>query len=235
MSNPEGEPDPWPVTVLGVSDDGDPHQDADPKAGLTTLPGEISLELLRTAPGVTLGSAIARRPQLVERIRQIPGIGVVRTSSSGGTVGPGGENWLGFMAVGKLPDPCPRPLDQLTRALRRYLEDRLRPYGVRLDLGRVDGAWCPGFSDLAINGRKLAGLGLRLTGGFGLVRGVVAVRPPDREELERLNSCHLVFGPGLDYSRLTTLAEIPGLGQVDREGAIRLLGAPPQPPAKMSP
>lgn len=234
MSAAGGGVDPWPVRVLGVSDEDDPQIAADLKGGLTADPGEITLQLLRTSRGVTLGSALARQPELVDRIRQIEGIGAVRTSSIGGTVGPGGEHWLSFLAVGRLPDPCPRPLDRLTSALRAFLEDRLSSYGVRLELGRVEGAWCPGFSDLAIEGRKLVGLGLRLTAGWGLVRGVVAVSPPDREELERLSACHLVFGPGLDYSRLASLAEIPGLEGMDREAAIRLLGNQSQLPAKMS-
>jgi len=188
------------------------------------MPGEITLQLLRTSRGVTLGSALARRPELVAQIRRIEGIGVVRTSPIGGTVGPGGDHWLGFLAVARLPDPCPRPLDRLTSALRTFLEDRLSSSRVHLEQGRVEGAWCPGFSDLAIDGRKLAGLGLRLTAGWGLVRGVVAVSAPDREELKCLDACHLVFGPGLDHSRLTSLAELPGLAGTDRAAAIRLLG-----------
>ena len=224
---------PWPVSVVGATDEEDLRLIADPRSGLTAEPGEITLQLLRSSRGVTLGSSLVRQPELVAKIRQIEGIGAVRTSPIGGTVGPGGEHWLGFLAVAKLPDPCPNPLDRLTWSLRTFLEERLSSVGVRLDQGRVDGAWCPGFSDLAMEGRKLAGLGLRLTGGWGLVRGVVAVSPPDPEELRSLDACHLVFGPGLDYSRLTSLAEIEGLAGTDREAAIRLLGDVAQLPAKM--
>ncbi|HUY10071.1 MAG TPA: hypothetical protein VMW80_11630 [Candidatus Dormibacteraeota bacterium] len=224
MTDATRRPDPWPVTVVGVTDEDDPRLASDPRGGLTAMPSEITLQLLRTSRGVTLGSALARRPELVAQIRRIEGIGVVRTSPIGGTVGPGGDHWLGFLAVARLPDPCPRPLDRLTSALRTFLEDRLSSSRVHLEQGRVEGAWCPGFSDLAIDGRKLAGLGLRLTAGWGLVRGVVAVSAPDREELKCLDACHLVFGPGLDHSRLTSLAELPGLAGTDRAAAIRLLG-----------
>ncbi|MGC2192460.1 MAG: hypothetical protein WA751_09025 [Candidatus Dormiibacterota bacterium] len=234
MSHLPGTADPWPVQVVGVTDEDDPRLAADPRGGLTAKAGEVTLQLLRTSKGVTLGSALARNPALVSQIRQIQGIGRVRTSTIGGTVGPGGEHWLSLLAVARLPDPCPRPLDRLTTALRGFLDDRLRSFGVHLELGRVEGAWCPGFSDLAVDGRKLVGLGLRLTAGWGLVRGVVAVSPPDQGELERLDACHRVFGPGLDYSRLTSLAELPGLSGTDREAAIRLLGESAELPAKMS-
>ena len=234
MTEPAGTADPWPVNVAGVTNEDDPRLAADPQGGLTARAGEITLQLLRTAQGVTLGSALVRKPELVAQIREIAGIGTVRTSAIGGTVGPGGEHWLSFLAVARLPDPCPRPLDCLTSGLRAFLQDRLGPFGVRLDQGRVDGAWCPGFSDLSVDGRKLVGLGLRLAAGWGLVRGVVAVSPPDQEEVRRLDACHLVFGPGLDYARMTSLAELPGLAGTDRVAAIRLLGDSAQVPAKMS-
>jgi hypothetical protein len=222
------------VNVVGVGDEEDPQLESDPRAGLTAEPGQITLRLLRSQPGVTLGSTLARKPEVVDRIRQIPGIGTVRISPIAGTVGPGGEPWLGFLAVARLPEPCPKPLDLLNQSLLAFLEERLRPYGVRLELGRVDGSWCPGFSDIGLGGRKLAGLGLRLTKGWGLVRGVVAVSPPGAEELQRLDQCHRAFGPGLDYATFTSLAEIPGLSGVDQAAAAQLLGDAPGPPAKMS-
>jgi len=234
MSDAARPPGPWPVLVAGTADEEDPRLLADPRGGLETEPGEITLLLLRSTRGVTLGTALLRRPEVVAEIRRIHGIGAVRTSPLGGTVGPGGEHWLGFLAVARLPDPCPRPLDRLTDSLCAFLEDRLRPFSVQLTKGRVDGAWCPGFSDLAIDGRKLAGLGMRLTAGWGLVRGVVAVRPPSPEELHSLDLCHRVFGSGVEADRLISLAEIDGLAGIDLEGAIRLLGNSPQAPAKMS-
>jgi hypothetical protein len=208
---------------------------AEPRAGLTSAIGEISLLLLLSRPGVTLGSGLTRKPELAAEIRRIPGIGEVRTSPIAGTVGPGGEHWLGFLAVSRLPQPCPRPLDCLTESLRTFLEERLRPSAVRLSQGSVDGAWCPGFSDLSVDGRKLAGLGLRLTVGWGLIRGVVAVCPPDPEELAALDACHRVFGPGVDGTRLISISELPGLAGTDRDAAARLLGGPDLAPAKMGP
>jgi len=234
VNHAAGVADAWPVTVVGVTDEDDPRLVTDPRGGLAPESAEMSLQLIRTSAGVTLGSSLARRPELVDQIRQIEGIGRVRTNTIGGTVGPGGEHWLSLLAVARLPDPCPRPLDRLIAALHTFLEGRLSAFGVRLEPGRVDGAWCPGFSDLAVDGRKLVGLGMRLTGGWGIVRGVVAVSPPDPSELRRLDACHQLFGPALDFSRFGSLAGLPGLGGVDREAAIRLLGGWAKPPAKMS-
>lgn len=225
---------PWPVSVAGVAHEDDPRLQADPRAGLAAGVGEITVLFLRGARGVTLGSSLTRQAGLVARVRQIPGLGKVRTSTIAGTVGPSGEHWLGFLAVAQLPQPCARPLDCLVWSLRAFLEQRLHPFGVRLEQGRVDGAWCPGFSDLGLAGRKLAGLGLRLAGGWGLVRGVVAVSPPGRRELECLDCCHRIFGPGLDFERLISLAELPGLAGIGREEAAALLGSVDQPTAKMS-
>jgi hypothetical protein len=222
------------VKVVGQGDEDEAQLESDPKAGLTPGPGQIWLRLLLGRPGVTLGSTLARKPKVVERIREIPGIGVVRISPIAGTVGPSGEHWLGFLAVARLPEPSPRPLDTLTQSLLAFLEKRLEPYGVRLQVGRIDGAWCPGFSDIGLGGRKLAGLGLRITKGWGLVRGVVAVSPPAVEELQRLDECHRAFGPGVDRATFTSLAEIPGLEGTDREAAARLLGGVAEAPEKMS-
>lgn len=224
----------WPVVVAGIADESDPRLVHDPRAGLSARSGEITLLFLLGERGVTLGSSLTRQPGLVERIRQIPGIGVVRCSTIAGTVGPSGEHWLGFLALARLPQPCPRPLDRLTGSLRNFLEGRLSPFGVRLSQGRVDGSWCPGFSDLGWEGRKLAGLGLRLAQGWGLVRGVVAVSPPGADELECLDRCHRLFGPGLERGRLISLADLPGLAGVDRETAARVLGGLDWSAAKMS-
>ncbi len=215
------------MEVAGTAEEDDPGIASDPRAGLEPVPARVRLLLLRGRQGVTLGSALSRRPEVVERIRRVPGLGVVRLSPIGGTVGPQGENWLGLAGVAGIPEACPRPLDRLTGAVRAFLEDRLQPFAVELRPGRVAGAWCPGFSDLSWGGRKLVGLGFRLSARQGLIRGAVAVRPPGPAELRALDLCHLAFGPGVDPRSLVSLAEIPGLETVDRDGAIRLLGGGP--------
>jgi hypothetical protein len=183
-----------------------------------------------TSPrGVTLGSALTRKPGLVEAIRLVPGIGEVRLSPIGGTVGPSGESWLGLAFMARLPNPCPRPLDQLMAGVTGFLRGWLGPRAAALEQGRVDGAWCPGFSDLAVDGRKLVGLGFKLTRDTAVVRAIIGVRRPGPDELLALDACHRVFGPGLDPGRLGWLADVIELPELDQAGAVRMLLGPQLP------
>jgi lipoate-protein ligase A len=72
---------------------------------------------------------------------------------------------------------------------------------------RVDGAWCPGFSDLAVGGRKLAGLGFRVTRERVVMRGVMAVRAMDDADFGVLVSCHRLIGVELRHDAAVSLAE----------------------------
>ncbi len=179
---------------------------------------------LLSRPGVTLGPSLARRPQVVAAISAIPGIGEVRLSPIGGTVGPGGPGWLSLLFAVHLPPEVPRPLDQVLDLVGSWLHDRLG--GIDLQRGRVGGAWCPGFSDLAVGGRKLVGVGFKLRRDEALARAVICVRAPTGQELEALNSCHLAFGEGVAAHSLTSLAEALGHPGLTREAAMELLGIP---------
>lgn len=223
------------VQVLGAIEETDPGLDRDPRAGLDPLPGELLVLLLLTPPGVTLGTGITRRPHLLSAIRALPELGPIRLSPMPGTVGPGGEHWLAFQAAARLPLTEARPLDLLCHTVQRFLEQSLQAQGVELTQGRVEGAWCPGSSDLGLSGRKLCGLAIRLSAGLGLVRGVLAVSPPEAAELAALDACHRLFSGGLDPRRMVSLSEIPGLAGLNRAGAVALLGGTPAQPAKMKP
>lgn len=173
-------------------------------------------------PGVTLGPSLARRPEVVERIRAVAGIGEVRTSPIGGTVGPGGPAWLSLLFALRLPPGLPRPLDQVLEVVSSWLEARLED--LRLGRGRVAGAWCPGFSDLSVDGRKLVGVGFKLRRDQALARAVLAVHPPTASELQALNLCHLAFGAGVAAESLVSLAELKAQPGMTREQALELLG-----------
>jgi hypothetical protein len=197
------------------------------------IPSEPSRALvlpLLSRSGVTLGPSLARRPEVVAAISAIPGIGEVRLSPIGGTVGPGGPGWLSLLFAVHLPAGVPRPLDQVQGLVSTWLRDRLG--GVELERGRVTGSWCPGFSDLALGGRKLVGVGFKLRRDEALARAVICVRLPTDQELEALDSCHLTFGEGVTASSLTSLAEALGRPGLTREAAMELLGIP-APPAGM--
>lgn len=181
---------------------------------------------LSSPKGVTLGPSLRRHPGVVAAIRAIPGIGEVRLSRIGGTVGPGGPDWLSVLYAARLPEASSRPLDQLLDVVQAWWERRLGA----LDRGRVDGAWCPGFSDLSVGGRKLIGVGFKLRGDRALVRTVVGVRRPSDYDLARLDACHRAFGPGIDSDSMCWLTEL-----LDVSDTVGLLGAPGPPAEKISP
>ncbi|MGA9775951.1 MAG: hypothetical protein WBU92_08535 [Candidatus Dormiibacterota bacterium] len=173
--------------------------------------------------GVTLGPALTRRPGVVEAITGIPGVGEVRLSPIGGTVGPGGPSWLAVLFAARIREGTPRPLDAVLEVVRGWLEARFSP--LRLDRGRVEGAWCPGFSDLSVGGRKLVGVGFKLRRDAVLARAVVQLRPLREEELGVLDLCHRAFGPGVDGEVLTSLGEQLAQPQITRRRALLILGA----------
>ena len=86
------------------------------------------------------------------------------------------------------------PLDWMLHSLHRWFEAALRPFGVARSIERVEGAWCPGFSDVAVGGRKLAGLGFRVTRERVVMRGVMAVRPMSDADFDVLARCHRLIG-----------------------------------------
>ena len=226
----------WKLRATEIRREADPELQSDLVRQLVPdLPGDVLLIPMASAAGVTLGSAVWRKPGLVEAIRNLPGIGEVRLSPIGGTVGPGGDSWLSLLFVAHPPEPFPRPLDQLMAAFMAFLDRGLMPWGVTLEKGRVDGAWCPGFSDVSVGGRKLAGLGFKLTRDAALVRAIVGVRAPSSAELEVLDAAHRTFGPGIRVERLCWLSQILELPDLDLAGALRLLvGRRPALPEKIS-
>jgi len=184
---------------------------------------------LRSSRGVTLGSGIWRKPGLEDAIRGIPGVGEVRLSPLGGTVGPGGPCWLGLLLVTRLSSLSPRPLDLLLRIVQEMLRTEVSRFGATVEKGRVEGAWCPGFSDLSVAGRKLAGVGFKLTREIALVRLIIGVRPPGEAELSALDRCHRTFGLEVRPERLTWLAELMGRPGLDWESALLMISGRAQP------
>lgn len=221
----------WAVEEGGTRAEHDPLLNPDRIFDLVPPEPRRALVLaLLSRPGVTLGPSLTRRPEVVAAISAIPGVGEVRFSPIGGTVGPGGPGWVSILFAVHLPPGQPHPLDQVLNLVRSWLMDRLG--GIDLQRGRVVGAWCPGFSDLAVAGRKLVGVGFKLRRDEVMARAVICVRAPTAEELETLSSCHLAFGEGVAATSLTSLAEALGRPGLTREASLQLLGIP-APPAGM--
>ena len=174
---------------------------------LTPPVGEIALQLRSTLRRVAIGAGLARDRRLVDAVRQLPGVPAVVTSPAGGTFIVGGEAWLGLCAIGSPRPGQPMPLDWMLHSLHRWFAAALAPFSVVATVERVDGAWCPGFSDLAVAGRKLAGLGFRVTRERVVMRGVMAVRPMTDADFDVLVRCHRLIGVQLRRDSAISLAE----------------------------
>lgn len=172
--------------------------------------GTVSIQLRTTLSRVGIGTAVARQPEVVAAIRRLPGFPGLAPVATGGTVAVGGPGWLGLSAVGVPPRPLRMRLDWMTDALRSWLEAALGPLGLPPRIGRVEGAWCAGFSDVAVDGRKLAGLGFRVTRDWIAMRGMLAVRPIDDADHELLVACHRLIGVEVRREASTSLAECTG-------------------------
>ncbi len=187
-------------------------------------PGVLWLWPLASAGGVSVGPTLGRRPELLEALRALPGLGAIHVSPVGGTIGPAGRAWLNLLGMARLPADCPFPLDRLTATAHQLLQRRLA--GREVVRGRVDGSWCPGFSDLSVEGRKLVGIGFKLTARWAALRLVVAVRPPSASEFSALHQAHQLIGTSLRRSALTSLAQLMPERRWDPTEALRWLGGP---------
>ena len=178
--------------------------------------GEIHVQLRRTTRRVTVGSGLSRRPGLLDAVRALPQAPVVTTTAAGGTFVVGGPGWLALSAVGHPPAGLAMPLDWMVEALAAWVSASLHAAGLPgAAAGAVEGAWCAGFSDLAVGGRKLVGLGFRLTRARLLARGTVAVLPIDGDTLDLLRACHALIDRDVRRDACTSLEEIAtaaGLG-----------------------
>jgi hypothetical protein len=177
---------------------------------LTPPPGRVALQLRTTVRRIAVGAGLARDAALLECVRRIDGVPAVVTSPAGGTFVMGGDAWLGLCAIGVPIPGQPLPLDWMLRSLHAWFDAALEPLGVRVGVGRVDGAWCPGFSDISTAGRKLAGLGFRVTRDWVVMRGVLAVAPLTDADLRLLAACHRLIGVEVRRDAAISLSEACG-------------------------
>jgi hypothetical protein len=182
---------------------------------ITPEVGQIALQLRSTVHRVAIGAGLARNTELVEAVRNLPGVPAVVTSPAGGTFIVGGQAWLGLCAIGTPPVGQPMPLDWMLHSLHRWFDRALDPFGVVARVERVEGAWCPGFSDIAVQGRKLAGLGFRVTRERVVMRGVLAVRPMSDDDFDVLRRCHRLIDVEVRRDAAISLSEAAGSPSLD--------------------
>ncbi len=187
---------------------------------LTPPVGQIAMQLRSTVRRVAIGAGLARNSDLVEAVRLLPGVPRAVTSPAGGTFIIGGDAWLGLCAIGSPPPGQPMPLDWMLHSLHRWFDSALLPLAVAVTVDRVDGAWCPGFSDIAVSGRKLAGLGFRVTRERIVMRGVLAVRPMSDDDFDVLLRCHRLIGVDIRRDAAISLSEAAGDADLDVAATI---------------
>ena len=170
-------------------------------------PDRIALQLRTTVRRVAMGAGLARNLDLVETVRALPGVPPVVTSPAGGTFIIGGDAWLGLCAIGVPRPGQPMPLDWMLHSLQAWFVRALAAFDVAPVVERVDGGWCPGFSDIAVAHRKLAGLGFRMTKDWVVTRGVMAVRPMSTSDFDILQRCHRLIDVDIRRDAAVSLAE----------------------------
>lgn len=174
---------------------------------ITPPTGSIAMQLRTTVRRVAIGAGLARDAALVAAVRALPDVPAVVTSPAGGTFIVGGPAWLGVCAIGSPARGQPMPLDWMLHSLHRWFDAGLQPWGVQTTVGRVEGAWCPGFSDLAVGGRKLVGLGFRVTRERVVMRGVMSVGAISRGDFDLLARCHQLIGVEIRRGAAISLSE----------------------------
>lgn len=170
-------------------------------------PGMVALQLRTTLRRVAVGAGLARNSALLAAVRSLPGLPGLVTSPAGGTFIIGGSGWLGLCAVGVPPPQRGMPLDWMSDALNAWFRRALGDFGVAVETGRVEGGWCPGFSDISARGRKLVGLGYRVTRDWVVMRGVMPVTPISDADLDILAACHRLIGVEISAAANTSLSE----------------------------
>ena len=108
-------------------------------------------------------------------------------------------------------------------ARRGWFSAARQPLGVAVQVGRVENAWCPGFSDIGVDGRKLAGLGFRVTRGVVVMRGVLPTTPVSADDLALVQACHRLIDLHVDPATLTSLVQCTGDPTWDDARAIEYL------------
>ena len=198
------------VRVAEVTEERRRHDPPEIPLHLAGDPGTVGLQLRTTLRRVSMSGGLARREDLVAAVRALPGLPGLTSSPVGGTFMVGGPGWLGLCAVGVPPRPGLLPLDWMAGALSAWFETALGGFGVPVAMGRVEGGWCPGFTDISVGGRKLVGLGYRVTRDWVVMRGGMPIRPISPEDMDLLVACHRLIGVEVRPDANTSLAEAAG-------------------------
>ncbi|GAC1571445.1 MAG: hypothetical protein NVS3B18_04590 [Candidatus Dormibacteria bacterium] len=199
------------IRVAQLTAEIDPDEEPRIPWELTPAPGAIAIQLRTTLRRISIGAGLARKTGLLEAVRALPGFPGLVTSPVGGTFVIGGPAWVGICAIAVPPaEVAVAPLDWTMAEMRRWFEAALEPLGLRPGFGRIEGAWCPGFSDIGVAGRKLVGLGFRVTRERVVVRGMINVQPIAGADFSLLAACHRLISVEIVPAASISLGEALG-------------------------
>ncbi|HEY8449819.1 MAG TPA: lipoate--protein ligase family protein [Bacillota bacterium] len=177
-------------------------------------------------PYVLLGPIDTRLPRLEAGVAWLEARGLpVFARISGGSAVLLDDACLSFaVAV-----PC-RDLTALRRnyeQLAAGVIEGLAALGVEAAFAEVAGTYCPGPYDLAVGGRKIAGLSQALRRGFAEVGGMILVSQPPERAVAILEGFYAAAGSPKRFAvdRLTNLEQLLGRPVSRREVAQAIAGA----------
>ncbi len=90
-----------------------------------------------------------------------------------------------------------------------FLTDALKPLGLKIDVGQVDGAYCPGKFDISINGKKIAGTAQRRVGDKLTVGAYLSVNGDQKERSQIISDFYKITKDVIEVfpEKLTTLQD----------------------------
>lgn len=93
-----------------------------------------------------------------------------------------------------------------------FMQDALAPLGFQLELGLVEGAYCPGTYDISIGGRKVSGTSSRSVMGNSLVGGFLAVKGDQKSRSDLISRFYEITDDVIrvDSNKMTTLEDVLG-------------------------
>lgn len=94
----------------------------------------------------------------------------------------------------------------------KFMQDALAPLNIKLDLGLVEGAYCPGTYDISIGGRKVSGTASRAVTGNALVGGFLSVNGDQRKRSEVISRFYEITDDVIRVNpdKMITVAEAVG-------------------------
>lgn len=166
-------------------------------------------------PGVVLGLRDTRLPRLEEATALLARQGFeVHVRASGGRLvvqDPGVLN-VAFAYAGEELPTLEALFAEMTDLLARFAGG----FGLAVDVGEVPGSICAGSSDLAVGGRKVAGLSQRRRRTFALVHAFILVEGTGEERLRTADAFYRAAGAspaeGVRPGTMVALSELIPVG-----------------------